>query len=99
MGHPAVAEAAVVAVAHEKEMAGTTPGRCGAQARPFATRRVTHFLAGSFAKWWLPDASCPRTDSTHVAGKFLKKLLRTVPRLFANAFYSQIAQFLTTLSL
>jgi fatty-acyl-CoA synthase len=77
MGHPAVAEAAVVAVAHGKW-----------QERPLATvvlkegktatqDELIAYLSGSFAKWWLPDAvvfidQIPRTS----AGKFLKKALR-----------------------
>jgi fatty-acyl-CoA synthase len=77
MGHPAVAEAAVFAVAHEKwqerPLAAVVlkPGQSASQ------EELLTFLTRSFAKWWLPDAfvfleQIPRTS----AGKFLKKLLR-----------------------
>ncbi len=77
MGHPAVAEAAVVAVPHPKW-----------DERPFAVvvlkdgqtataDELRAFLASQFQKWWLPDAvefvdTIPRTS----AGKFLKSALR-----------------------
>jgi fatty-acyl-CoA synthase len=77
MGHPAVAEAAVVAVAHatwqERPLAAVVvkPG-CTCTAA-----ELLRFLEPQFAKWWLPDAvvfvpEIPRTS----AGKFLKKALR-----------------------
>lgn len=77
MGHPAVAEAAVVAVPHEKW-----------DERPFAVvvlrpghstsaEDLRQFLEPYFAKWWLPDDvafvdEIPRTS----AGKFRKTELR-----------------------
>ncbi|MEW9031966.1 MAG: long-chain fatty acid--CoA ligase [Planifilum fimeticola] len=77
MGHPAVAEAAVIAVPHPKW-----------QERPLAVvvlkegsrateEELIQFLAPKFAKWWLPDGvvfveEIPRTS----AGKFLKAKLR-----------------------
>jgi len=77
MGHPAVKEAAVVAVGHPKW--GERPVACvvlreGASATPEELRA---FLAGRFAKFQLPDAflfmaSLPRT----AVGKFLKSALR-----------------------
>jgi fatty-acyl-CoA synthase len=77
MGHPAVAEAAVVAVAHPKW--AERPLACvvlkeGGQA---SADDIRNHLAKSFAKWWLPDAvvfvsAIPRTS----AGKFLKSKLR-----------------------
>jgi fatty-acyl-CoA synthase len=77
MGHPAVAEAAVVGVPHPKwqerplaavvlkEGASTTP------------EELRAFLAQQFASWWVPDAfvfvpSIPRTS----AGKFQKSAVR-----------------------
>jgi fatty-acyl-CoA synthase len=77
MGHPAVAEAAVVAVPHPKwderplAVVVLREGKC-------ATREeLLAFLAPNFAKWWLPDAvefaaEIPRTS----AGKFKKSVLR-----------------------
>ncbi|MBX7166024.1 MAG: long-chain fatty acid--CoA ligase [Pirellulales bacterium] len=77
MGHPAVAEAAVIPVAHPKW-----------QERPLAvvvlkpegratSEELIEFLRPQFAKWWLPDCvefvtAIPRTS----AGKFLKSALR-----------------------
>lgn len=77
MGHPAVAEAAVIAVPHPKW-----------QERPLAVvvlkegarateEELIQHLAPRFAKWWLPDGvvfveEIPRTS----AGKFLKAKLR-----------------------
>jgi fatty-acyl-CoA synthase len=77
MGHPAVAEAAVVAVAHpkwcERPLAAVVL-KGGATASPDELRA---FLAPHFPKFWLPDAfefvdAIPRT----AAGKFLKSALR-----------------------
>jgi len=77
MGHPAVAEAAVIAVPHPKW-----------DERPFAAvvlkpgytvsvDDLRAFLAPHFASWWLPDSvtfveAIPKTS----AGKFLKSALR-----------------------
>ena len=79
MGHPAVAEAAVIAVAHpkwsERPLACVVlkPGRQASAAE------VAAFLEGSgrFAKWQIPDAiefidAVPRTST----GKFWKAKLR-----------------------
>jgi fatty-acyl-CoA synthase len=77
MGHPAVAEAAVVAIAHprwgERPLAVVvlkTGHRVSAE-------ELRRHLAPDFAKWWLPDLfefvdQIPRTST----GKFLKSALR-----------------------
>jgi fatty-acyl-CoA synthase len=77
MGHPAVAEAAVIAIPHEKW--GERPLACvvlkkGQQASP---QQLEAILARTFAKWQLPDryefiAEIPRTST----GKFWKAKLR-----------------------
>jgi acyl-CoA synthetase (AMP-forming)/AMP-acid ligase II len=77
MGHPAVKEAAVVAVAHEKW--SERPVACvvlkdGAKA---GEEELREWLEPRFAKFWLPDAfiflqQIPRTAT----GKFLKSALR-----------------------
>jgi fatty-acyl-CoA synthase len=77
MGHPCVAEAAVVAVPHPKwdeRPLAVVVLKPGTQ----ATRDdLIAFLAPQFAKWWLPDAiefaaEIPRTS----VGKFKKSVLR-----------------------
>ena len=77
MGHPKVAEAAVIAVPHPKwderplAVVVTKPGQTA------TADELLDFLAPQFAKWWLPDAiefasEIPRTS----AGKFKKSMLR-----------------------
>jgi fatty-acyl-CoA synthase len=77
MGHPAVREAAVIAVPHprwaERPLAVVVLKE-GAQA---TAEELRAFLAPQFAKFWLPDAfvftdQIPRTAT----GKFLKSALR-----------------------
>jgi len=77
MGHPAVKEAAVVAVPHPKwgeRPLAVVVLREGQRATP---EELREFLAPRFAKWWLPDAfvfaeEIPKTS----AGKFQKAKLR-----------------------
>lgn len=77
MGHAAVAEAAVVAVAHPKwqeRPLAIVVLKPGCQA---SEDELRGFLKPHFAAWWLPDAivfaaEIPRTG----AGKFLKTALR-----------------------
>ena len=77
MGHPAVAEAAVVAVPHPKwderplAVVVLKPGQTA------TAEELREFLAPNFAKWWLPDdfefaAEIPETS----VGKFKKSVLR-----------------------
>ncbi|MBB6098949.1 fatty-acyl-CoA synthase [Deinobacterium chartae] len=77
MGHPAVAEAAVIAVPHprwtERPLAVVVK-RPGAEV---SAEELTAYLEPHFARFWLPDAyefvaEIPRT----AAGKFLKRKLR-----------------------
>ncbi len=77
MGHPAVAEAAVIPVTHPKwseRPLATVVLKPGATATPAELRA---FLESQFPKFWLPDAfefidAIPRTS----AGKFKKSALR-----------------------
>jgi fatty-acyl-CoA synthase len=77
MGHPAVAEAAVIAIPDQKwdeRPLAVVVLKPGARA---TGEEINKFLAGKFAKWWLPDAyefvdQIPRTST----GKFLKSKLR-----------------------
>jgi fatty-acyl-CoA synthase len=77
MGHPAVAEAAVIAVPHPKwderplAVVVLKPGQIA------TADELRAYLAPNFAKWWLPDAvefasEIPRTS----VGKFRKSALR-----------------------
>jgi fatty-acyl-CoA synthase len=87
MGHPAVAEAAVVAVPHPKwdeRPLAVVVLRAGHTATADELRA---YLAPSFPKWWLPEAfefvaDIPRTS----VGKFKKSVLRErYQQLYQNA--------------
>ncbi len=77
MGHPAVAEAAVIAVPHaewQERPLAVVVLRAGQQA---TAEELGAHLAPDFAKWWLPDRyvfadGIPRGAT----GKFLKRALR-----------------------
>jgi fatty-acyl-CoA synthase len=77
IGHPAVAEAAVIGVAHDKwqERPLLIVVRKAGQG---ATREdLLQFLAGRVAKWWLPDDVVFVDELPHTAtGKLLKTKLR-----------------------
>jgi fatty-acyl-CoA synthase len=77
MAHPAVAEAAVIAIQDERwgeRPLAAVVVRAGASATP---EELRDFLAPSFAKWWLPERfefvdEIPKTS----VGKFRKLALR-----------------------
>ncbi|MDW8339684.1 MAG: AMP-binding protein, partial [Thermoleophilia bacterium] len=77
MGHPAVAEAAVIAVPDEKwseRPLAVVVLKEGAEA---TAEELREFLAPKFAKWWLPDRfefvdEIPKT----AVGKFRKTAIR-----------------------
>ena len=77
MGHPAVAEAAVIATPHERwqeRPLGVVVLKAGASV---SAEELREFLAPQFAKWWLPDhiefvAEIPK----NAVGKFRKTVLR-----------------------
>ncbi len=78
MGHPAVAEAAVIGVPHEKWQ--ERPLACVVlEEGKTATREdLLEYLEGRVAKWWLPDDvvvvdEIPKTS----VGKLDKKVLRS----------------------
>ena len=78
MGHPDIAEAAVIAVPHpkwEERPMGVLVVKPG-HAQP-SKDDLNAYLSDRFARWWLPDAysfvdQIPRTT----VGKFLKRALR-----------------------
>jgi fatty-acyl-CoA synthase len=76
MGHPKVAEAAVIAIAHpkwtERPLACVVPRDAS-----LSRQDVLEFLRGKVADWWMPDdvvflEAVPKTS----VGKFDKKVLR-----------------------
>ncbi|WP_088345245.1 MULTISPECIES: long-chain-fatty-acid--CoA ligase [Rhodomicrobium] len=77
MGHPAIAECAVVGLPHpqwaERPLLVVVP-REGASADK---SEILHFLAQKIAKWWLPDDVIFVRELPHTAtGKVLKRQLR-----------------------
>ena len=75
MAHPAVVEAAVIAVPDERW--SERPFACVVAAEGTEADELTEFLAERFERWWLPDgfafiAEIPKTS----VGKFDKKVLR-----------------------
>jgi fatty-acyl-CoA synthase len=77
MAHPAVAEAAVIAVPDEKwqeRPLGVVVLREGATA---TQEQLREFLSPHFAKWWLPDRIVFAEEIPKTAvGKFRKTALR-----------------------
>jgi fatty-acyl-CoA synthase len=81
MGHPAVREAAVIGVPHEKWAERPLAAIVVKEGQSVTADELRAFLAPKFAKFWLPDAfvfieSIPRTS----AGKFKKTELRETYR-------------------
>jgi len=77
MGHPAVAEAAVVSVPHPRWLERPLAAVVLRQGRTVSAEELRSFLSDRFPAWWLPDdvvfvAAIPRTST----GKFLKSALR-----------------------
>jgi len=77
MAHPAVAEAAVIAVPDEKWQERPLAAVVLLEGKSATADELREFLAPQFAKWWLPDriefvAEIPKT----AVGKFRKTALR-----------------------
>jgi len=86
MGHPAVAEAAVVPVEHPKWAERPLAVVVLKANKQASAQELIDFLAPNFAKWWLPENvefvnEIPRTS----AGKFLKSALRERYRNYYSA--------------
>ena len=78
MGHPDVAEAAVIGLAHpkwdERPLLVVVPREAGLTAESVLT-----YLAGKVAKWWLPDEVVFTDELPHTpTGKVLKTRLREI---------------------
>jgi fatty-acyl-CoA synthase len=77
MGHPDVAEAAVIAVPHAKWTERPIAVVVAKDGRTLDPAALTAYLAERFEKWWLPDGYEVRTEIPRGAtGKFLKRKLR-----------------------
>ncbi len=77
MGHPAVAEAAVIAVPDEKWSERPLAAVALRPGKSASARELRAFIAPQFPAWWLPERfefvdEIPRTS----VGKFLKSALR-----------------------
>ncbi len=78
MGHPAVAEAAVIGIPHEKWQERPLACVVVREGQDVTKEELLEFLAPRVAKWWLPDdvAFVDEIPKTSV-GKFSKKDLRS----------------------
>ena len=86
MAHPAVKEAAVIAMADPKWDERPLAAIVLKEGQYVTPEELNQFLAARFAKWWLPDAyvfldEIPRTST----GKFLKSRLREQFRNYKTA--------------
>jgi fatty-acyl-CoA synthase len=77
MAHPAVAEAAVIAIPDEKWQERPLAVVVLREGKPASPEELRDFLAPHFVKWWLPDRFefVPEIPKTAV-GKFRKTALR-----------------------
>ena len=77
MGHPDVAEAAVIAVPHPKWAERPVAVVVAKEGKTLDNEALSAYLAERFEKWWLPDGYEHRdTIPRGATGKFLKRKLR-----------------------
>ena len=77
MGHPAVAEAAVIGIAHPKWDERPLLVVVRKQGVEASQQDILHFLEGKIAKWWMPDDVVFVEEIPHTAtGKIQKVTLR-----------------------
>lgn len=77
MGHPAIAEAAVIGVAHEKWTERPLLVAVKVKDQKISKKEVLSFLDGKIAKWWMPDDVIFIEEIPHTAtGKIKKTALR-----------------------
>jgi fatty-acyl-CoA synthase len=81
MGHPAVAEAAIIGVAHPKWQERPLLLVVRRPGQDVTREALLDFLAGRVVKWWLPDDVVFVPELPHTAtGKLLKTRLREMYR-------------------
>jgi acyl-CoA synthetase (AMP-forming)/AMP-acid ligase II len=81
VGHPAVAEAAVIGIAHEKWTERPLLILVLKEARSVTREEMLQFLQDKVARWWLPDDVVVVKEIPHTAtGKILKTRLRELFR-------------------
>jgi fatty-acyl-CoA synthase len=81
IGHPAVAEAAVIGVAHPKWQERPLLVLVRKNGRDVTREQMLEFLADKVAKWWLPDDVAFVDELPHTAtGKLQKMKLREMFR-------------------
>ena len=84
MGHPAVAEAAVIGVAHPKWQERPLLVAVKKKGKDVSRDELLKFLEGKVAKWWLPDDAVFVDELPHTAtGKLQKMKLREMFRGYA----------------
>jgi len=77
IGHPAVAEAAVIGVAHPKWQERPLLIVVKKQGKDVSRNEMLGFLEGKIAKWWMPDDVIFADEIPHTAtGKIQKTILR-----------------------
>ncbi len=77
VGHPDVAEAAVIGIAHEKWSERPLLIVVAKEGRSIDRRNVLSFMDGKIAKWWMPDDVQVISEIPHTAtGKINKLKLR-----------------------
>jgi len=81
IGHPAVAEAAVIGIAHEKWTERPLLILVLKEGRSVTRAEMLQFLSDKVARWWLPDDVVVVGEIPHTAtGKILKTRLRELFR-------------------
>jgi acyl-CoA synthetase (AMP-forming)/AMP-acid ligase II len=81
MGHPAVAEAAVIGIPHSKWQERPLLVIVRKKGQEVTRESLLHFLADKVAKWWVPDDVAFVDELPHTAtGKLLKMKLREMFR-------------------
>jgi fatty-acyl-CoA synthase len=77
MGHPAIAEAAVIGVPHPKWQERPALVAVVRKGHSVTREEILEFLAGEVVRWWLPDEVIFVDELPHTAtGKVLKVALR-----------------------